>query len=122
MTHFAEIENGMVKRVIVAEQDFITSGVLGNPNNWVQTSYNTKGGKHYNPDTSLEDDISPLRKNFAGIGFSYDKIRDAFIPPKPYNSWILDEDSCLWSSPIPYPIDGNYYEWNEELLVWVKID
>ena len=78
---------------------------------WKQTSYNTKGGVHYSGGL-------PFRKNHAGIGYTYDEIRDAFIPPKPYNSWILNESTCLWESPIPYPQDNNRYTWNEQTLSW----
>ena len=78
---------------------------------WKQTSYNTHGGVHDNGGT-------PLRKNYAGIGYIYDEDRDAFIPPKPYNSWILNENTCLWESPIPYPQDNNKYNWNEQNQSW----
>jgi hypothetical protein len=78
---------------------------------WKQSSYNTKGGVH------TEGGI-PFRKNHAGIGYTYDEDRDAFIPPKPFNSWILNEATCLWQSSIPYPNDGNRYTWNEENLSW----
>ena len=111
MAHFAKIENGIVTQVIVAEQDVIDSGVFGNPEYWVQTSYNTRGGVH--------PEGRPLRKNYAGIGYSYDSQRDAFIPPKPYNSWVLNEFSCLWESPIPYPNNDNSYFWDEETQSWV---
>jgi hypothetical protein len=85
-----------------------------------RTSYNTKGGIHYEVDnnTPSEDQSKVFRKNYAGIGYTYDEQRDAFIPPKPYDSWIINEDTCLWESPIPYPNDGNMYEWNEETLSW----
>ena len=86
MAHFAEVINGIVKRVIVAEQDFIDSGAVGNPSNWKQTSYNTHGGIHKLGGT-------PLRKNYAGINYTYDEQRDAFIPPKPYPSWNLNEST-----------------------------
>ena len=82
---------------------------------WVQTSYNTHGGVHNNNGT-------PLRKNFAGIGYTYDEDRDAFIPKKPFNSWILNEDTCLWESPIPYPQDNNRYNWNEQNQSWDLIE
>lgn len=110
MSHFAKIEGGIVTQVIVAEQDFINSGAVGNAADWVQTSYNTHAGQH--------PEGRPLRKNYAGIGYSYDAGRDAFIPPKPYNSWILDEDTCLWNAPVAYPTDGNRYEWNESTTSW----
>lgn len=112
MAHFALVNaQGIVEQVIVAEQDVIDSGLFGSPSSWVQTSYNTQGGVHLNGGT-------PLRKNFAGIGYSYDFVRDAFIPPKPYNSWTLNENTCLWDSPIPYPEDGNKYTWNETNQSW----
>ena len=110
MSHFAKIEGGIVTQVIVAEQDFINSGAVGNPADWVQTSYNTHAGQH--------PEGRPLRKNYAGIGYSYDAGRDAFIPPKPHNSWVLDEDTCLWNAPVAYPTDGNRYEWNESTTSW----
>ena len=119
MSHFAHIdENGIVTQVIVVEQEVINSGIFGHPSNWIQTSYNTRGGKHYAPNSWDEDNIPPLRKNFAGIGFTYDLGRDAFIPPKPYDSWILDETTCKWEPPVPYPNDGTIYEWNEETQAW----
>lgn len=112
MSHFAKVENGIVTKVIVAEENFINSGKVGDPSLWIQTSYNTHAGQH------PED--RPLRKNFAGIGYSYDSIRDAFIPVKPYESWVLNEDTCLWDPPIPYPnADSNeFYKWNEENQSW----
>ena len=93
MSNFAKVENGIVTQVISAEQDFINSGCVGDPSLWVQTSYNTIGGEHRLGGT-------PLRKNYAGIGYSYDAQRDAFIPPKPENGeWVLDDTSCLWVKP-----------------------
>ncbi len=109
MSHFAKVENGIVTQVIVAEQDVIDSSLFGE--GWVQTSYNTYGGVHKNGGT-------PLRKNYAGIGYTYDAIRDAFISPKPFASWVLDENTCLWSSPTPMPNDGQSYVWNEEQSCW----
>lgn len=93
MSHFAQVENGIVTQVIVAEQDFIDTGALGNPNTWIQTSYNTYGGKHQLGGT-------PLRKNFATVGYTYDATRDAFIPPKPEGNWVLNENTCLWQEPV----------------------
>lgn len=109
MSHFAKIENGIVTQVIVAEQDVIDSGIFGH--GWVQTSYNTRGGVHLLGGT-------PLRKNFAGVDFTYDPERDAFIPPKPYESWTLNEETCLWDCPVPFPDDGGSYAWNEEAGTW----
>lgn len=121
MSHFAHInENNIVDNVIVAEQQFIDTGAVGNPSEWIQTSYNTRNGVYYIPDTNTphEDQTKALRKNYAGIGFSYDSIRDAFIPPKPFDSWLLDEFKCTWYSPIPYPTDGLAYVWDESIANW----
>ena len=114
MAHFAKIDNGIVVQVIVAEQDIIDSGIFGEPSDWVQTSYNTYGGVH------LLGGI-PLRKNYAGIGDTYDITRDAFIPQQPFPSWILVEDTCQWEAPTTYPMDGKGYYWDEDLLTWVEI-
>jgi len=103
MNYFAEIKNGIVQRVIVANQDFIDSGSVGDPEMWVQTSYS--GG---------------VRKNFAGIGYVYDKERDVFIPPQPYFSWNLNENTCQWEPPVKMPTDGKMYAWNEKIKNWVK--
>ena len=119
MAHFAEVDNSnMVTRVIVAEQDFIDSGFVGEPSNWTQTSYNTRGGIHYAPNSNEPDDGVALRKNFAGVGYTYNKDIDAFVPPKPYPSWLLNEGTCQWESPIPYPNDGQNYIWNEGEQSW----
>ena len=112
MSHYAKVENGTVTKIIVADQDVIDSGVFGT--GWVQTSYNTYAGQH--------PENRPLRKNFAGIGYTYDIQRDAFIPPKPYVSWILNENTCLWEPPVPLPQDNeNTYMWNDEILNWEKV-
>ena len=110
MSHFAKVENGIVTQVIVAEQDVIDSGLFGT--GWVQTSYNTHGGQH--------PEGRPLRKNYAGIGFTYDATRDAFIPPKLFASWVLNENTCLWDAPIPCPDDGKEYIWDEPTTSWVE--
>jgi len=91
---------------------------------WKKTSYNTRGGIHYQADnnTPSQDQSKAFRKNYAGIGYYYDSIRDAFIPPKPFPSWTLNEDSCLWQSPIPYPNDNKEYTWNEEIGNWEEIN
>ena len=99
MAHFAQIdENNIVTNVIVAEQDFINSGAVGDPSKWIQTSYNTQGGEHKLGGT-------PMRKNYAGIGYTYDSQRDAFIPPKPFESWVLNEDTCLHVAPVDMPTE-----------------
>ena len=103
MAHFAHInpETSEVDQVIVAEQDFISSGAVGDPNTWIQTSYNTRGGVHYNSETNEPDDGTPLRKNYAGVGYTYDSVRDAFIPPKPTDGeYTLNEETCLWDPVI----------------------
>ena len=114
MSHFAKVEHGIVTQVIVAEQDVIDTGLFGDPASWVQTSYNTIGGVHQFGGT-------PLRKNYAGIGYTYDATRDAFIPPTPFNSWVLNENTCLWEAPIARPDDGKNYNWDEELVNWVEV-
>jgi len=113
MAHFAQVINGYVQQVIVADQDVIDSGAFGS--SWVQTSYNTIGGQHRFGGT-------PFRKNYAGIGYTYDAQRDAFIPPQPYASWTLNEDSCLWQAPAQRPDDGKMYGWDEATLSWTLIE
>ena len=120
MSHFAKVENGLVTEVLVISQDVIDSGMFGDPASFIQTSYNTHGGVHYGPDGQLDGGIA-LRKNYAGIGFAYDALLDAFIPPKPYPSWLLDTQTCLWDPPVPYPSDGKQYYWDEETLSWVEV-
>lgn len=111
MAHFAKInENNIVTQVIVAEKEFIDK-IQGE---WIQTSYNTYGGKHLLGGT-------PLRYNYAGIGYIYNREYDAFYAPQPYNSWKLIKDTFLWESPIPYPTDGEMYNWNEKNINWEKV-
>jgi len=115
MAHFAKIdENNIVTTVVVAEQDFIDSGVLGDPTKWIQTSYNTHAGEHKLGGT-------PLRKNYAGVGYTYDSNRDAFIPQKPYNSWTLNEQTCMWEPPVQLPSNDKEYSWNEADANWQEI-
>ena len=111
MAHFAKVNSGIVEQVIVAEPEFFDTFVDSSPGQWLQTSYNTHGGVHTNGGT-------PLRKNYAGVGFSYDPTRDAFIPPKPYASWNLNDDTCLWDAPVTHPGDGGLYTWDEAALQW----
>jgi hypothetical protein len=111
MTHFARVQDGIVTEVIVIEQDMIDTGLWGPPEEWIQTSYNTHAGVHRHGGT-------PLRKNYAGIGHTYDKDLDAFIPPKVFDSWILDETTCHWKAPVECPQDGKRYVWNEENQQW----
>jgi hypothetical protein len=112
MAHFAKVQDGKVVQVIVAEPDFFKTFVDTSPGEWIQTSYNTHGGQH--------PEGRPLRKNYAGIGFTYDRDRDAFIPPQPFASWLLNEETCLWDAPVAYPDDGALYRWDEETLAWVE--
>lgn len=115
MSHFAQIdENNIVTRVLVIEQDVVDTGMFGAPNTFIQTSYNTSGGIHRLGGT-------PLRKNYAGIGYTYDATRDAFIPPMPFNGWVLNEDTCLWESPVPAPTDGKNYIWDNDTESWVTL-
>lgn len=120
MGHYAKVVNGEVVQVIVAEPDFFNTFVDTSPGEWLQTSYNTRGGVHYqaNSQEPSADQSKALRKNYAGLGFSYDRIKDAFIPPKPYASWVLNETSCLWEAPTPMPDDGKIYTWNESTTSW----
>ena len=123
MGHYAKITDGIVQQVIVAEADFFNTFVDSSPGEWLQTSYNTRGGVHYKSDSNepSEDQSKALRKNYAGLGFSYDRVRDAFIPPKPYASWVLNEDTCLWDAPTPMPTDDKMYTWDEATTSWVEI-
>ena len=118
MAHFAKVVNGVVDQVIVAEPEFFDTFVDSSPGEWIQTSYNTRGGVHYSPETGEPDGGVALRKNYAGIGFTYDRNKDAFIPPQPYKSWTLNEETCLWEAPVAYPEDGQLYTWNEETTSW----
>lgn len=118
MAHFAKVENGIVTRVIVAEPEFFDTFVDETPGEWIQTSYNTFAGWHVDPKTLETTKEKALRKNYAGVGYTYDKDRDAFIPPKPFNSWILNEDTCRWDSSFASPQDGKIYKWNEQTLSW----
>lgn len=129
MAHFAKVQNGIVTRVIVAEQEFFDTFVDDSPGRWVKTSYNMRGGVYYDPATGepaedqsvINDDEARGRKNYAGKGYTYDAQRDAFIPPQPYASWTLNEDSCLWEAPVAYPDDGKMYQWDEDTTNWVEV-
>lgn len=122
MAHWAELdENNIVIRVLVTDNNdpagdegykWLIDNLGGT---WVQTSYNTIAGEHKLGGT-------PLRKNYAGVGFTYDEKLDAFIPPKPFESWVLDEETCLWQSPIAKPEDGKRYQWNESIVNWELVE
>ena len=118
MSHFAKVEAGTVTQVIVAEQDFINAGHVGDPSEWVQTSYNTRGGVHYDPNTGSPDGGVALRGNYAGIGYIYDSGLDAFYPPQPFPSWTLNHTSFTWGAPTPMPTDGKMYTWDEATTSW----
>ena len=119
MAHFALIDpHGLVLNVITGIDEDKGDGEViyaQDPGGvWKKTSYNTFGGQHKLGGT-------PFRKNYAGIGFTYDEYRDAFIPPKKYMSWVLNENTCLWEAPVPYPTDGHKYAWDERNKVWEQI-
>jgi hypothetical protein len=126
VSHFAKLdENNVVTFVTVGRQedDGLEAELTARTGDvYKQTSYNTRGGVHYTDGVPSEDQRKALRFNYAGIGFTYDADRDAFIPPKPYDSWVLDENTCLWEAPVAYPEDGNAYTWNEELQEWTAIE
>lgn len=105
MAHFAKIENGIVTQVIVADQEFIDSGAAGDSSQWKQTSYNNS-----------------IRTNYAGIGYSYNEELDIFLPPKPYDSWILDTENPSWKAPVEQPNDGKFYVWDEDTLSWIETE
>ena len=125
MAHYAKVNNGIVEQVIVAEEDFFNNFTDSSAGEWIQTSYNTRGGKHYVPnsdwETESEDQTKALRKNYACIGYTYDETRDAFYAPQPYPSWTLNEDTCLWEAPVAKPTDGARYKWNEETQTWDSV-
>ena len=118
MAHYAKVNQGIVEKVIVAEASFFTSFVDDSPGEWIQTSYNTRGGVHYQPNsnTPSDDQSKALRKNYAGVGYHYDGT--GFYAPQPYNSWTLNTTSYLWEAPVAYPDDEQNYEWNESTKQW----
>lgn len=118
MSHFAKVENGIVTEVLVIGKDVVDSGLFGDPALFIQTSYNTRGGIHYGADG--QPDGPGLRKNYAGVGYTYDPVLDAFIPPQPFASWTLNEETCLWDAPVACPTDGKEYYWDEATLSWVE--
>jgi hypothetical protein len=114
MSHFAKVLDGKVTQVIVAEPEFFENFVDSSLGEWIQTSYNTRGNTHLLGGT-------PLRGNFAGVGFTYDKEKDVFIAPSPFPSWVLNQDVWLWEAPIPCPDDGKFYRWDEEIVNWKEV-
>jgi hypothetical protein len=130
MAHYVKVVDGTVVNGIVAEPEFFDTFVDSSPGEWIKTSYNMRGGVYYDPATGephadqagmIAADEGRQRKNYAGIGYTYDRTRNAFIPPKPFASWTLNEDSCLWEPPVAYPTDGKMYRWDEETTNWVEV-
>jgi len=134
MSYFARVPNisggvGEVTDVIRADQDFINTGLVGNPFEWIQTRYNMYGGVYYLPDSNIPDpdQSKALRANYAGIGFTYDSVNDVFYDPRPSNqtgvfySWTVSAPTWLWQPPIPYPTTGGAYYWDEQTLSWVPV-
>lgn len=113
MAHFAKVLDGKVIQVIVAEPEFFNNFVDSSPGQWIQTSYNTFGNQHKLGGT-------PLRGNYAGIGYTYDIQNDVFYAPQPFPSWVLNQSTWLWESPVPYPQDDKIYIWNEETTSWIE--
>jgi len=118
MSHYAKVLNQIVQKVIVADAEFFDTFVDDSPGSWIQTSYNTRGGVHYQPNsnTPSDDQSKALRKNFAGIGHHYDGT--GFYAPQPFNSWTLNNTTYLWEAPVAHPNDGKMYEWNESTKQW----
>ena len=113
MSHFAKVCDGKVTQVIVAEKEFFDTFVDSSPGTWLQTSYNTHGNQH--------PEGRPLRGNYAGIGYTYDSVNDVFYAPQPYPSWILNNTTWLWESPVAMPTDGKLYKWNESITNWEEV-
>lgn len=126
MGHYAFLDPNNIVTEVITGKDEHELGPDGEARDWEvwygefrgqackRTSYNTKGGQHTNGGT-------PYRKNYAGIGYTYDEARDAFIPPKPFTSWVLNEQTCLWDAPVPYPQDGKMYQWSEDDQLWLEV-
>ena len=124
MSNFTVVDaNDVVIDVQVIEQDMVDTGLFGDPASFEKTSYNTRGGIYYTPNTDIPDpdQSKAYRKNFAGIGFKLDRVRDAFIPPQNFSSWVLNETTCLWEAPTPKPKDGKLYKWDEPTLSWIEV-
>jgi len=122
MAHYAKVVDGIVSQVIVAEQEFIDT--LPDKTSWIKTSYNTRHGIYYEPNsnTVAQDQSKALRGNYAGVGYIYDSTYDVFYEPKPHSSWTLNTTTWTWDSPIPYPKDGNHYLWSEYSQNWIKVE
>ena len=122
MSHYAKVVNGTVHQVIVAEAEFFNTFVDTSPGEWIQTSYNTRGNVHYAPNSNTPDGGTPIRGNYAGIGYVYDRTHDVFYPPQPYPSWTISaETNWTWTAPTPMPTDGHRYNWNEATQSWDQV-
>jgi hypothetical protein len=130
MSHYVKVVDNKVVNGIVAEPEFFDTFVDSSPGEWLKTSYNMRGGVYYDPATGephadqagmIAADAGRQRKNYAGIGYTYDRTRNAFIPPQPFASWTLNDDSCLWEAPVAYPTDGAPYRWDEDTTNWVEV-
>ena len=119
MSHYAKVVNGVVAQVIVAEADFFNTFVDTGPGTWIQTSYNTRGGIHYAPNSENPDGGEALRGNYAGVGYTYDSVNDVFYAPQPYPSWKISAPTWTWAAPVPYPDDGKRYDWDEKTQSWI---
>jgi len=120
MAHFAKVENGVVTQVIVIDQETLNLGHWGDPAQWKQTSYNTRGGIHYGEDNQPDGGIA-LRGNYAGIGYKYDIANDVFYPPQPYPGWTISPPNWTWTPPTPMPTDGKMYSWSVTSHSWEEI-
>jgi hypothetical protein len=120
MSHYAKVVDGKVTQVIVAEADFFTTFVDTSPGQWIQTSYNTRGGIHYGQDGQPDGGVA-FRGNYAGIGYIYDSQNDIFYPESPFPSWTLNVQTATWEAPTPRPADGKPYLWNEDTKSWVEV-
>ena len=124
MSHFAKVTDGKVTQVIVAEAEFFKTYVDSTPGEWIQTSYNTRGGKHYDPATGAENTSAAtpaLRGNYAGIGYTYDRTNDVFYPAQPFPSWTISAPNWTWEAPVAMPTDGKQYSWDEATTSWVEV-
>jgi hypothetical protein len=119
MSHYAKVVDSKVTQVIVAEADFFNTFVDTSPGEWIQTSYNTRGGVHYGQDGNPDDGVA-LRGNYAGIGFTYDRVNDVFYPSQPYPSWTISAPAWTWTAPVPYPTDEKNYNWDETTRTWIE--
>ena len=121
MSHYVKVLDGKVLQVIVAEADFFDIFVDSSPGTWLQTSYNTRGGVHYAPDSDTPDGGEALRGNFAQPGYTYDEENDVFYAPQPFKGWVLNKTTWLWEAPVPYPDDGKFYAWDEDTISWIEV-